>query len=94
MELSEFIGKPCKSKTAYEFLPKKKLKIDLEKAVEELATIGTIELHSKILLMANIDNAIISLFASGKILVRGEREEEKAKKIAQKAVSTIKESIK
>jgi TATA-box binding protein (TBP) (component of TFIID and TFIIIB) len=33
--------------------------------------------------MAKMDAVTISLFASGKILVRGERDEDKAKKIAQ-----------
>ena len=94
MELADFLGKPCKSKTAYEFLPKKKVKIDLEKASVELSTVGTIELRSKVLVMSHIDNAVVSLFASGKLLVRGEREEELARKIAQKAVSVLKESIK
>lgn len=94
MELSDFTQKPCRSKMAYEFLPKKKVKINLEKAAEELEEAGSIEIKSKVLLMAKINSKTVSLFPSGKILVRGEREEKAAKEIAQKAVRTIKESIK
>ena len=93
MELSEFTQKPCRSKMAYEFLPNKKVKVDLEKAAEEICGVGKIELQSKVLLMARIDEKVVTLFPSGKILVRGERDEELAKKIAQKCVKTLKVSI-
>jgi ribonuclease HIII len=76
---------------AYEFLPKKNLTINLEKASEELATIATIEVKTKILLMLKIDFATISLFPSGKLIVRGERDEAKAREIAKKILENIKE---
>jgi TATA-box binding protein (TBP) (component of TFIID and TFIIIB) len=41
-----------------------------------------------------MESNTISLFPSGKLLVRGEREEEKAKEIAEKLVKALKESIK
>jgi len=94
MELDDFIGKPCRSKMAYEFLPKKKVQIDLEKAAEELEKAGSIEMRSKVLIIVRIEGKTVSLFPSGKLLVRGEREEDKAKTIAEKAVKPLKESIK
>jgi len=94
MELSDFTGKPCRSKMAYEFLPKKKVLIDLEKASSELSLIGNIEVTTKVLLMLRIEPCTVSLFPSGKILVRGEREEGKAKRIAEKLVKALKGSIK
>jgi len=94
MELDEFTGQPCRTKLAYEFIPKKTLKIDLKKAEEELCNTCTIEISTKMLLMLKIDNCTVSLFPSGKLLVRGEKEEEKARKIAKKAVQPLKESIK
>ncbi|MFA6268275.1 MAG: hypothetical protein WCW13_00245 [archaeon] len=94
MELAEYTGKPCRSKMAYEFLPNKKVNINLEKAATELAKVSTIEVTTKILLMAKIDCVTISLFSSGKILVRGEREEEKAKKVAETILKALKESVK
>ena len=94
MELAEFTGKPCRSKMAYEFIPKKKVNIDLGTASLELSKIATIEVTTKVLLMVKLDSKTISLFPSGKLLVRGEREEEKAKILAEKLVKSLKESVK
>jgi len=94
LELDDYTGKPCRNKMAYEFLPKKPLKIDLTIAQKEILGVASIEISSKVLLMARIEDKTISLFPSGKLLVRGEREEEKAKRIAEKLVKTLKESIK
>ena len=94
MELSDYTGKPCRNKMAYEFLPKKELHVDLILAEKEISSIATIEMSSKVLLMARMESNTISLFPSGKLLVRGEREEEKAKEIAEKLVKALKESIK
>jgi ArsR family metal-binding transcriptional regulator len=94
MDLAEFTQKPCRRKLAYEFLPKKKVLINLEKASEELTSTTEIEVKTKVLLITKAENCTISIFPSGKILVRGEKEEEKAKKIAEKLVKTLKESIK
>jgi TATA-box binding protein (TBP) (component of TFIID and TFIIIB) len=79
---------------AYEFLPKKKLKIDLAKAASELEGTFNLEVSTKVLLMVKMDHVTISLFPSGKMLVRGERDEEKAREIAQKALKCLKDSIK
>lgn len=94
LELDDFTGKPCRSKSAYEFIPKKKARIDLEKAAVELSNIATIELRSKILILAKLENATISLFESGKLLIRNELDEKKARKIAQKIISILKKSVK
>ena len=94
MNLADFTGKPCRSKMAYEFLPKKKILIDLEKASKEIISVAQVEVNSKVLLMAKAEHTTISLFPSGKILVRGERDEIKAKEIAAKVLGALKESIK
>jgi len=94
MEIAEYTGKPCRTKMAYEFLPKKQITINLEKAVEEITSTATIEVKTKVLLMLKLDYATISLFPSGKLLVRGERDEEKARELAKKILSTLKESVK
>ncbi len=93
MELEDYTGKPCRSKMAYEFLPKKQVKINLEIAREELEKIAKTEIASKVLLMIKLENAVISIFPSGKILVRGEKEEEKAKLLAKKAIKVLKKSF-
>jgi ArsR family metal-binding transcriptional regulator len=94
MELSEFTGKPCRTKLAYEFLPKKNLKVNLERAAEEIFPVGSVEIKTKVLLMMKINDCTVSLFPSGKLLVRGEKEEDKARKIAEITVKALKESIK
>lgn len=78
---------------AYEFLPKKPVHINLEIAKEELANTTKTEIASKVLLMIKLDHIIVSIFPSGKLLVRGEKEEEKAKQIAKKIVSKLKKSV-
>jgi len=94
MELADFTGKPCRTKLAYEFLPKHPMQINLEKASEEIASVAIVEVKTKVLLMIKIDFCTVSLFPSGKLLVRGEREEEKAKEIAKKVIGTLRESVK
>jgi len=90
LKLSDFTGRPCKSRTAYEFLPNKKTLVDLTKAAGELQKEYYIEIQTKVLLMIKVDSATVSLFPSGKILVRGEREEAKAREIAEKVVKYLK----
>ena len=92
MELKDFVGKPCTSKVSYEFFPKKKTIIDLAKASEELTKIATIDVNSRVLLIIKIDDAIVSIFKNGKILVRNEKEEVRARSIAQKICKALKES--
>ena len=92
MELKDFVGKPCTSKVSYEFFPNKKTVIDLAKAAEELEAIATIDVNSRVLLIIKINDSIISLSKNGKILIRGEKDEKKARIIAQKICETLKES--
>ncbi|MCX6801282.1 MAG: hypothetical protein NTZ73_03780 [Candidatus Diapherotrites archaeon] len=86
VELGDFVGKPCKSRVAFEFRPKREVKIDLAAAGEALRKEFSIELESKLLLIVGIESHRVSIFPSGKILVRGEREEAKARKLAEKIV--------
>ena len=92
MELKDFTGKPCSSKVSYEFFPKKKTIIDLEKARNEITSIGEVEVASKVLLIVKVGDRTISLFKDGKILVRGEKEELKAREVAQKVCLALKTS--
>ncbi len=94
MQLSDYTGKPCQSKMAYEFIPNKKIIINLEKAKEELSAKATIEVASKVLIIMKISEHTVSLFPSGKIIVRGEKEPQKARKVAEEVVKHLKESIK
>ncbi|MFA5763380.1 MAG: hypothetical protein WC915_01050 [archaeon] len=93
MELKDFVGKPCTSKVSFEFFPKKKTNIDLTKASEELASIATIDVNSKVLLIIQIKESTISIFKNAKILVRGEKDEMKARELAKLICETLKESV-
>jgi TATA-box binding protein (TBP) (component of TFIID and TFIIIB) len=94
VELSDYTGKPCQSKTAYEFIPKKQIKLNLEIAKKELTPHTTIEVASKVLLIMKISGHTVSLFPSGKIIVRGEKNEEVARSTATELVKYLKESVK
>ena len=94
MKLSDYTGKPCQSKMAYEFVPNKKILINLEKAKEELEGKAQIEVASKVLIIMKIMQHTVSLFPSGKIIVRGEKEPQNARKVAEELVKHLKESIK
>jgi len=89
MELKDFTGKPCRAKVAYEFLPNKKIKLNLEKLENLIEKKFVIEVKSRILLIIKVEDKTVSLFESGKLLVRGEREELAAKEIAKKIVALI-----
>ena len=89
MQLKDFTGKPCRAKVAYEFLPNKKMKLKLGELEEAIEKNFSIEVKSKILLIIKVEDKTVSLFESGKLLVRGERDEIKAKEIAKKIVALI-----
>jgi len=89
MKLKDFTGKPCRAKVAYEFIPNTKIKLNLEKIENPIEKKFTIEVRSRILLIIKVENKTVSLFESGKILVRGERDETAAKDIANQIVKLI-----
>ena len=89
MQLKDFTGKPCRAKVAYEFLPNKKMKLKLAELESAIEKKFPIEVRSKILLIIKVEDKTVSLFESGKLLVRGERNEVKAKDIAKKIVELI-----
>ena len=91
MRLKDYIGKPCRAKVAYEFLPKTKTKINLDNISGLIEKKFSIEVKSKILLIIKVEDKTVSLFESRKLLVRGEKEEEKARKIAKEVLGIIPE---
>jgi TATA-box binding protein (TBP) (component of TFIID and TFIIIB) len=93
MDLKDFVGKPCTSKVSFEFFPKKKVRIDLEKASEEIDGVAEVDVKSKVLLILKVGNKTVSLFKNGKILVRGEKDEKVARETAKKICSFLEESV-
>jgi hypothetical protein len=93
MELNEFVGKCCRSGSAFEFSPKKNGKIDLEKTCDALSLLDgelkcVFEVKTRVVVILKFMGLTISIFETGKILVRGTDEKE-AKKIAEKIVPSI-----
>ncbi len=93
MELKDFVGKPCTTKVSYEFFSKKKVDINLDIASEEILEIGEVEVASKVLLISKIDNKTVSIFKNGKIVVRGEKDEIKARETATKICKVLDKSV-
>ena len=90
MELSEFVGRPCKSHLAFEFLPKHEANIDLEKTSSKLKKMGIeIEFETPVFVSLKVGGKSVSVFKSGKIMVKETREEAPARKIAEKLVKEI-----
>jgi TATA-box binding protein (TBP) (component of TFIID and TFIIIB) len=93
MQLSDFVGKPCSSQVSFEFKPKNKVEIDLVKAKKELESFCKIEIESKFLLIVVINFKTVSIFKNGKLMVRGEKDQEKAKEAINLICNNLKESI-
>ncbi|MDO8538666.1 MAG: hypothetical protein Q7S21_07340 [archaeon] len=90
MELKDFIGQPCKSKSDYEFIPKKSHQLNLNQICAKLKNNGiTIEIETPYLLMLRVDLKSVSFFKSGKIIVKTVSDSAKARKIAEKVISSL-----
>ena len=91
MELDQFTGRPCKSSLAFEFLPKKKEKLDLASAAKQLRMAKVeVEVETPVLLMVKLECTDLSLFRNGKIMVKETREEAKAREKAEKLLKLLK----
>lgn len=84
MNLKNFIGKPCNAKSGFEFFSKEKIELDLNNLSENLSAICNIEINSQVLLIVNMNGQTISIFKNGKIVIRGENNEDIARKKAEK----------
>ncbi|MBU2476135.1 hypothetical protein KKG83_01555, partial [Candidatus Micrarchaeota archaeon] len=67
MELSEFNIQSCMSKTACEFIPKKKVQLNLGKIAEDLRKKDVVvDIETPYVLMLKFQGKNISFFKSGK----------------------------
>ena len=90
IELSDFTGQPCKSRIAYEFIPKKNYSLDLKKTAEKLKKENVfIEIETPYLIMLKHLGKNVSLFKSGKIIVKSVNEKNDARKIAESLIKKI-----
>ncbi len=91
MELNEFTVKSCMSKTACEFIPKKKTELDLSKIAEKLRQKEVlVDIETPYVLILKFKGKNISLFKSGKIIVKETPEEKEAQKIAEELMKKTK----
>ena len=90
LELSDFAGKPCNSRLAYEFVPSKSAELELSEVAKALHANGVfVEIETPALIMLKIGGKDVSLFRSGKIIVKSTNEQAVARAIAQKLISKM-----
>ena len=92
MEIDNFQSKLCGSGNSYEFIPKIKQKLELESVAKKLVKDALIEAETSFVIMMTYNDAKISLFKSGKIIVKNITDAESAKKIAKKIINLISEN--
>ncbi|MDO8627993.1 MAG: hypothetical protein Q7K42_06000 [Candidatus Diapherotrites archaeon] len=90
IELDDFVGQPCKSKLAYEFIPKKQMNFDLQEVNDKLLEKQVfVEVNTPYLLIAHIQETAVSFFKSGKIMVKNTKDMNLARKIAEKFIEKV-----
>ena len=90
LQLKDFIVDPCKSDKAIEFLPQKKLELQLSEIVNVLRETAQLQAETPFVTIFLFKNASISLFRSGRILVKNVEEKE-AKQIVEELLEIINE---
>lgn len=90
MELKDFAILPCKSRLAFEFIPKKNESLQLERIAEQLKKNGIeVEISTPFLLMLRVKGIGVSVFKSGKIIVKDCNIETDARGIAQELIQKM-----
>jgi TATA-box binding protein (TBP) (component of TFIID and TFIIIB) len=90
MQLSDFVGQPCKSRIAFEFVPKQRQALDLKKVAEKATTAGfLVETETPYVLMLKVSGHALSLFRSGKIIVKDTNDKQEARKVAEKLLAGL-----
>lgn len=84
MQLKDFVVQPCKSRLAFEFLPKKKESLELGKIADALKRNDLeLEVETPFMLIVLLNKKQITVFKSGKILVKETETEQEARKTAE-----------
>ena len=90
-QLEDYLVKPCSSRTGYDFLPRKQQQIDLGKASQKLREKGyVIDFETPIFFSAKVIGKSVSMFKSGKISVKDEKNKEEARQAVMKILHEIK----
>ena len=89
MEFDYFQPELCGSENSYEFIPKSKQKLELDVIAKKLSKDALIETETPFVIIMKYNDAKISLFRSGKMIVKNITDSKTAKKIAEKIISLI-----
>ena len=90
VQLDDFVGQPCKSRLAFEFIPKRAGHLNLEKVAATLRGNDVfVETETPFLLMLKIEGKNCTLFRTGKIIVKETREMDKAREVAESLVKEL-----
>ncbi|HLC79567.1 MAG TPA: hypothetical protein VJG83_04010 [archaeon] len=90
IELSDFVAKPCKSRIAFEFVPKQDYGLDLQVVAKKLREQEVfVEIETPYLLMLKFAGRDVSIFKSSKIIVKSTNDEQEASRIAKGLVEKM-----
>ncbi len=90
MKKEIFVFKPCKTKAAFQANLKNSVNLDMKKIKEILSNNNyKIELFIEDLIIAKKEKYVINVFKDGKIILRDEKNKEKAKKIIKEVYEKI-----
>lgn len=85
-----FNGRLCDSRLSYEFFPEPSLKLPLAKLGNELEDAGwPMSIKTPFVLVFNVAGVRVSLFPSGKILVKNVHVESEAQKIFKRVLAEL-----
>jgi hypothetical protein len=89
LKLKDFVIDSCKSDKAIAFMPQKKVELPLSELAEKLSESGvSIQAETPFVLIFRFQNASVSLFKSGKLLVK-DVDENEAKGIVETILQII-----
>ena len=71
IDFKDYIGQPCRARAAFEFIPKKNVKLDMPATAIAMKRANFIlEADTPVILIVKVDEFPVSIFKNGKILVR------------------------
>lgn len=84
-----FVVEPCKTSGGFEI--KLKDKLNLAKAKAVFSTLGTVAAESPVVLLVKVDDYTISVYGSGRMMVKSERKMKQAEieSLAKKIVHEL-----
>lgn len=88
LELKDFIIDPCKSDKAIEFLSQKRVELKLNEIADSLREQAEVKAETPFVIIFKFRNTSISLFKSGRILVK-DVEEREAREIVEELLKII-----